>query len=285
MLLENGSIGSELGAVSPLRGVSPDPATMYDREDLERASRHLEQFYKNDLEPMRRGTDILNRSLVPGQVVIRLQDWLSATESRLLWIMGRALSPTPSDESATAAHVFHLAEDAGIPCIYFSFKISDISSHDTWDQKQQGMMVSLVYSLMRQLVLLVPPHFRSGHDFSTLLEKMDGSPETVTSALGMMPKLLSLAPRLLICVLDGLHHLSHPSINGQAEELLLMLQRPANNHTIKVLITTSGFFAGGSRLDASSRLDCSRLASRRPGRGVPGGRSLRILRFAPDSTQ
>lgn len=66
-------------------------------------------------------------------------------------------------------------------------------------------LISMVYSIVIQLTELVPQKFSTGIDLSPdRFKSLDRSPGTLADALVLMEELLTLAPRRLIVILDGL---------------------------------------------------------------------------------
>ncbi|KAK8040219.1 hypothetical protein PG991_000007 [Apiospora marii] len=146
------------------------------------------------------------------------------------------------------------------------------------DQKQK-LLVSMVYSLIRQLCRLVPPEI--GKDFEGLerFAQLDGSPQSIPIALALMKRLIEVSPGLLICVIDGLQLLDYGELVEYGNKLLGVLTGSVQDHVVKLLVTTSGSFTSGSKLGATARLDCSVAPGSLRGGAVPGGRSMHNLRL------
>jgi hypothetical protein len=249
----------------------------YSREKLEIDSRHLEDHIAGfDVIPTRHTKDI-EKLQVPGDIVARLQGWISAAKSQTLWISGTPFSPT-CEASSAAAYVTAIAERGSIPCISF-FCSPLFETTDPSKSSQEAQLVALLYSLIRQLTVLALPIFESNYDFYIELASLDGSLESIPKALDILSPLLKLAPRLLVCVIDKLQILDHVKINQYIDRLLDIFRVDDEIMVVKILITTSGFFSSGARLDVTERLDCARLPRKRAGKGQPGGRYLNALTF------
>ena len=253
--------------------------TTYHRQELEFESRFLQNVIGTQYLH-KTATHSFHERVIAGEIVSRLQQWISARSSMVLWLMGTPLSPLrTSDEANAAAHVVDLANSSGILCISFfceGYVGSDAASLGTVDS--QHRLVSLLYYLVRQLVLCTPEVFDDDCDYQAEFSQLNGTPESIPGALRMIRRLLGLAPRLLLCVIDGLQRLDQPTTSAHIEELLSILRNPAGDKVVKLLLTTRGFFPAGANLDATDRLVCSRLPSKQQGRGQPG-RSIQSLMF------
>lgn len=176
-----------------------------------------------------------------------------------------------SHESIAAAYTTTLIQSAKLSGIsYFCQKHGSRNIGIKHDNAHESLLLSLLYSLARQLVLLVPEHFDSSYDYHAVLTELDGTQKTIHAALDLIEQLLELAPNLLFCVIDGLHLLDRPSTTLSIKRLLEVLQSRHENKVLKVLIVTSGFITSAASLDATARLDCSRTSRKKPGRSLQG---------------
>lgn len=238
---------------------------------MEFQSRHLKRFFDADNASVELEPRHPRFNFIPVEIVARLQRWISAPESQLLWVMGRPFSSKTSDESIAAAYITTLIQSAEISCISFFCQQHETSNNGiNNDNSHDSLLISLLYSLTRQLTLLVPESFNNTYDYHAVLTELDGTQKTIHSTLDLIRRLLGLAPNLLFCVIDGLHLLDRPSTTLYIKELLEVLQIRQESKVLKVLIVTSGFITSAARLDATARLDCSRTPRRKPGRSLQG---------------
>ena len=181
---------------------------------------------------------------------LALQDWLSASDSRVLWIYGSSHTNTPSDLSSTSASVVSTINQAKLPLIAYQCQNSG-SSMDT--------LISMVYSVVIQLIWLLPEEFSTNIDLSHgRLSFFDRSVERLCHVIFFMEDLLTLAPRLLIVVIDGIQlcedGLGLDDERGTAIYLNCfrqILKNGGNDRIMKTLFTTDGVCDNLSRkLDA-----------------------------------
>ena len=76
-----------------------------------------------------------------------------------------------------------------------------------WDSNYthlRTLTIPLVYSVITQFIWLLPENFSTDKDFGfELFNSLDRSREKLPRALCLMEDLFTLAPRLLIVVIDG----------------------------------------------------------------------------------
>lgn len=168
---------------------------------------------------------------------LALQEWLSAPESRVLWIYGPSHTNKPSDLSSTSAFVVSTIYHAKLPLIAYQCQNSG-SSMDT--------LISMVYSVIIQLVWLLPENFSTDKNFGfELFSSLDRSRETLSRALCLMEDLFTLAPRLLIVIIDGIQLCEDGLDNERGTGMYLdffrkILKNSGNDRVLKTLFTTDG---------------------------------------------
>jgi hypothetical protein len=155
-----------------------------------------------------------------------------------------------------------------------------LKREDSNGVKMDGL-ISLLYSLVRQLIMLTPATIEDGYDYHSLLPSLNGAPESIPKALRLIEVLLRQVPRLLLCVIDGLQILDHGSATRYIGQLVDILQTREDGRVRKVLFTTSGIFMSGMKVKFADRLDCETLPRKSPGRSRPGGRSLGMIQAPP----
>ncbi|KAH7193950.1 uncharacterized protein B0J16DRAFT_336283 [Fusarium flagelliforme] len=236
------------------------------REELEVISRHVEK-YISDKKNMSSDKNIPNVQ-VPSEIAVRIQTWITSADSQALWIKGLTHPTHGRVASTTAAYVVALAHSTRIPCVSFFCQLPGLSG-----QKQHEQLISLLYSLIRQLSLLVPETMSPSSDLLSELGSLDGSLSSIPLAVKIIKVLYDFAPPLLFCVLDGLQFLGK---EGEASigQLIDILRKPHEGRVTKLLVTTKGMIPPCSRFGPRERLDCSRLPAKGPGGSLLSNRSL-----------
>ena len=175
----------------------------------------------------------------PNKAYFALQEWLSAPESRFLWMYGSANTSKPSELSSTSACLVSKIHNAKLPLI--AHQCDDSGS-------SMDKLISMVYSVVIQLIWLLPEDFSTKIDLSPCRsESLDRSVYRLPDVLFLMKDLLTLAPRLLIVVIDSIQ-LCEDGLgpdNNRGTEIYLDLFRKiltigGNARVQKTLFTTDG---------------------------------------------
>lgn len=212
---------------------------------------------------------------VSGEIVIRLQSWISAATTQTLWIIGKP--GYPSECSIAAAHVTTISSNAGFSALSFFLRPESLEPNSSRESSVVVHLITLLYSLIRQLISFLPESVEDAHDIRFALPLLDGTPESIPKALSLIQSLLKSAPPLLLCIFDGLQLLDHPKTNDFVDQLLGKFAGDSGDRVVKILLTTNGFCAAGEKVAVSDRLDCRTLPRRMPGRPSPGSRSIQRL--------
>lgn len=142
------------------------------------------------------GETIQRPTNTPRKQRLGLQQWLSASDSRASWILGPPTTSKPSDLSSLSDFLASTLTRAKVPLIAHKCQRSE---------SEQGALISMVFSVITQLIWLLPENFSTNKDSSLkLVNLLDRIPEKVPLALGVMEDLLALAPPLLVVIIDGI---------------------------------------------------------------------------------
>lgn len=229
---------------------------------------------------------------LPREAVVGVQDWLKETRSTTLWVEGPAGVPYPSGVSTTALYVSDLFAAAEIPCIAF-FPKSRCPGTSA-ECPQQRVLLNLLYSLLRQLINILPRVFTNDNNAMLALDKqrfdkLDGTVDSIEPAMELIRDLLPLAPqRPLVVVVNGLQlaESRRPETRTALNELVLLLQEQQQQlqGLVKLLFTTDGQSQVlGRVIGFRERLDLSRaMVGARAGRPLRGASSLRAVSLASD---
>lgn len=221
---------------------------------------------------------------VSGMVVVKLKEWLTSPRSDLLWILG---SNSHFDNEATLAalHILDIAMSARLPYVSFiCTPILDSPSSGTCKSEMTRcttLLIALLYSLIHQLLCLVPETFKDSCDLESAMKNMDGGEDTIPRALDIIQSLLRHRPTLLVVILDGLELLEDDSTVPHLRNLIGIIHSRNPDSRLKVLLGSRGFLESGVALDVDERVDCAVLPRRRPGKAQPDGRFLGELDSFP----
>jgi hypothetical protein len=253
----------------------------YTRRQLELDSRALQKYINTSGISAGLTDSGISNLQVAGEIVTRLQAWISGATSQTLWIIG--LTSFPAETTNAASYIVTIATKGNIPCVsYFCrFEKSEFLKREDSNGVKVDGLISLLYSLIRQLIMLAPPTLEEPYDCYTGLPLLDGSEKSIPQALDLIKILLTQVPRLLLCVIDGLQMLDQGSTTSYIRQLVDILQANEDGRVRKVLFTTSGIFMSGMKVKFKDRLDCETLPRKLPGKIRPGVRSLGVIHTPP----
>ena len=181
---------------------------------------------------------IPNYEQTAGKVFDSLQVWLSASESRTLWIYGPSNTAIPSDLSSASAFIFSMISRAKIPLIAHRCQPEDSA---------MTSLISMTYSLILQLVWLLPDEFCADKQFDAgRFALLDRSIRTLPDALVLMEDLLAMGPQVLMCILDGIQMSDDDCDDQEGTGIFLnffleILKHSKEGRILKLLFTTDGY--------------------------------------------
>ncbi|KAL4958495.1 hypothetical protein BDW69DRAFT_18 [Aspergillus filifer] len=225
----------------------------YSRVELQAASAHLQEHFNHaDQLPI---YDAGTKITVDANVVEILKQWATDTYSQVLAI-GSFSNTTgdthfPSRAAQISSCYASLAAETNAPIITF-FCSPRPASKDAMTEFQQGL-VALVYSLIRQLLEYLPPVLNGSATHTVKADNftlLDGTLTSWKEILSLIDTLLYYAPPLLMCIIDGLDRLSHPSTDEYIRSLVRIFvshtRNPDNSSPgrqsilLKILFTVEG---------------------------------------------
>jgi hypothetical protein len=190
-----------------------------------------------------------------------LQEWITSPSSGFFWISRVFTIDYPSPLSVVAANIVEMATNMQLPvCAFFCSWPADYPGKDL-QEKEAACVVDLLYSLIRQLVDLLPSEFECQHNSDPKLERLpnlDGleDPEVWTTSIDMLRNILSSIQQPVLIILDGIEHLDQTSVSDLANEVLGTLGEAVTNkiseignlkedkstskYALKALVTTAG---------------------------------------------
>jgi hypothetical protein len=210
-----------------------------------------------------------------------IQEWSTATASQMLWIMGTQEHRYPSSTSMIAASIIKSATNIGIPLVQIFC--------DWPGKNEEKVIVNILYSMIRQLVDILPPKVETRSDFSAArFGNFDGSFQTWDKALSICAELFLEVPSPLLVVIDGIEHVSLGSSREKVESLLGVLnahisrvsEQDKSPKLFKVLFTTAGNCAALNKLgnkDLKIVKASVKSAKQSPGKFQPGMTELLLF--------
>ncbi|WQF78715.1 hypothetical protein CDEST_03729 [Colletotrichum destructivum] len=255
-----------LHTITAFAAEQPKAKVQHTSEEVTLNSRFLEDYF--DRDRVRLPYDAFNPVMVDAETVSQISDWAKAPPPNLLWLEGNPMQCDDFDNPVTmmAARIVGLADQLKTPVVsYFCELRRDERLRDGNGSREAQPLVTLAYSLIRQLMELLPPAFESSSDLSTeRFRSLDGTIRSWNTALSVLADLVDTMPGSVFCIVDGLHWLNDRSTDGCLPELLRVLR----GGKLKVLLSTSG--RSVVLRDELSRSETVYMRSRQPpGRGIP----------------
>ncbi|KAE8157974.1 hypothetical protein BDV40DRAFT_276869 [Aspergillus tamarii] len=231
---------------------SSGPKHKYTRVELQLASKHLQDFFRNDDQVTDLDSDV--DVIAEDSVVESLQQWATNVHSQVLAIGGSPSTAFPSPVALVSACYATFARKAKLPVIshFCSLPTEERSGMTLFEQG----LISLAYSLIRQLIDYLPPVLE-GHAACNLnterFSPLNGTMTSWKEVLSLIDMLLYLAPPVLVCIIDGLDVLEDSSTDGPIRSLVRTLLTHTRHQTspaadgsqnqdvlLKVLFTVAG---------------------------------------------
>ncbi|KAJ0123668.1 hypothetical protein J7T55_012135 [Diaporthe amygdali] len=206
-------------------------------DDVALNSRHLEDYFSRDRVRLH-ANDSAPMPFEP-ETISRVTDWSNGEAVPMLWIDGPVMdceeerNPLPM----LTAQLIELTARSHLHVISYFCELS--RSVEAAEREAQAT-VSLVYSLIRQLIELLPPEFEAPVDFSEArFRRLDGTLKSCDESMQMFEDLLNLVPAATVfCFIDGLHLVDDKRVEESLQLFLRQLRR--DNGKLRVLFTTSG---------------------------------------------
>ncbi|KAI1338824.1 hypothetical protein F5Y15DRAFT_98862 [Xylariaceae sp. FL0016] len=244
------------------------------REQLERTSRIIDGYIEDAKEDLLRETDLMSRPNIPEEVTTEVQRWLTEENNSFLWIEGSGEDTADLPLTLLALHVYLITMRARIPIASF-FSKDTYNSAGSAPSSDVAGLVALLYSLIGQLVLLVPMSFNATRALTeSNFQMLDGELGSTDAALDIVEALLELSPPSLILVLNGLEIIESERTVKQLHRLLKSIRAQSKVKTLKLLLTTSGYCVVADKntdMNAREQVDAARFAQVRGRAHLPGG--------------
>lgn len=200
-------------------------------------SRHMEDFFSRE----RVRIPVNDSAPIPfePEVISRISDWSRGEAVPILWIDGPFTDGEEEQNPLTtlAAQLTELIDRRRLHVISY---FCELSHKVKAPEREIHATVALVYSLIRQLIELLPPEFEASTDFSEArFLRLDGSLNSWDEAMQMFKALLDAVPAANVyCIIDALHLMDDRRVEGSLRAFLSHLRR--GDAKLRVLFTTSG---------------------------------------------
>ncbi|RAR06416.1 phytanoyl-dioxygenase family protein [Stemphylium lycopersici] len=159
-------------------------------------------------------------------VADQIRSWIMATDSQLLYTSGMDPFGESSQTSDAASHYALVVREAGLPVCSYSCSLQS-EDPPAGRTRETVELVALVYSLIRQLVELLPS--TPGPKGVTMEDlrwtKLDGTLSTFSVALDILSALLLATKHaVVIIIIDGIDLLDDPSHRSTEKWLTDLVQ-------------------------------------------------------------
>jgi len=170
------------------------------------------------------------------EIFERGRQWKESAASQILWIQGPSNAPTPSRCTLMGA------------CMVANVQRAKMATISVFCEPSKDHLVEVVCTLIKQLVQILPDTFYSRLDFScTRFDLPCKTKSSGEQAISLLKDLLTVAPKTLLIVIDGLQLLDTAANHSNLKTLIGVLHQACNRaeagnaRVVKVLFTTDGF--------------------------------------------
>lgn len=253
------------------------------REEVELWASPLDSFLLDGRADILKMSNTPHKSMLPRETLEKLQNWIRVTSSAFLWVQGPVSVSMEQQLSLAAIRIRDLVLNAGIPCIAFSPKSRydfQQTNPSSGVPKRETILTALLYSMVGQLVRLLPPEFVPiGKITQRVFEDLDGSVESLPVALDLIALLLGHTPPTLVVIIDKLHLADSPATRPYLIKFVELFRDLGSRQMLKVLFTTAGSCAVLAKMiKKAEKVDAARMVQGRPGQHLRGWSSLGDLR-------
>ena len=193
--------------------------------------------------------DIPRAVALPSPMLARLRDWISSEESEILWVAGPEHYCYPSKMSAVAATMVALFTEEKPTAVFHFCDLPLPWTVQGGESREEIGLMSMVYSMIQQLIDHVPPRFDSSKDLGLKrFTPLDGNVSTLDGALELLRDLIPLCLPYLVIIIDGIEQLDDWKGQHGCKEFVKTLRqckplKPRDDEpqrVYKVLFTTAG---------------------------------------------
>ena len=220
----------------------------YEKETLQMYSEMLDDhvFGQTTIES---SLDVPQPVTLSKEMFAGLRDWISSDKTDMLWVAGPYDNCYPSKMSAIAATMVKVVAEAK-PMVVFHFcDLPNLRTIPKDKSVEEIGLISMVYSMIQQLIEQIQPQFDSSNDFGlNRLTPLDGNISTLDGALKLLSDLIPHCLPYIVFVVDGIERLDYREGQQGCQDVVNTLRRlttlkPRDDEPqpiYKVLFTTSG---------------------------------------------
>ncbi|KAI1460022.1 hypothetical protein F4805DRAFT_454962 [Annulohypoxylon moriforme] len=230
------------------------------REELEWLKQSLEPFIEDGKRDILSSSMLSDVPLIPNEVATDIQNWAQSKDSSLLWVEGPAYEAFGQALSSIGCRIWAISEDLSIPCIGFFAKTKYAFESPIIPMKDASL-VSMLYSIIVQLVSIVPKTFKATDGLvGGKLQQLDGTVQSIPTALGTLKALLSVIEPGLVCVICEYELIDCRENLATLEEFIRIFRDQPAERRVKVLFLSHGNCrALSSMTNLKQRSDATRL--------------------------
>lgn len=242
------------------------------KTELEQCLQLIAPYAENGKDEIALGSASTSLPVIPSEVISDIQRWVESRDSKLLWVEGPVFGPFDDVLSSVGLRVCTIAEGVGVPCVSFFAKMK-YTFPPQGMSVQEARLIAMLYSLVSQLVDVIPPTFRPVMSLTRgEFLKLDGTIQSVQVALGVLKALVSVAIPGLICVISGFDLVDSRENLGPLTDMIEIFRDQPPEKTVKVLFITKGNCRSLSKATSmNQRSDATRLVLTRGSSPLPGG--------------
>ncbi|KAI2464414.1 hypothetical protein F4781DRAFT_72887 [Annulohypoxylon bovei var. microspora] len=243
---------------------SSNAAVIITREDLEWLQQSLDPFVEDGKRGISSDSMLTDIPLIPNEVAVDIQSWAQSEDSNLLWVEGPAYGVFDEALPSIACQIQAISEDLGIPCISVFAKTKYTFESNAISIKDAGI-ISMLYSLIVQLINIIPTTFEAVEGLvGDKLQRLDGTVQSIPTAIGTLKALLSVIEPGLVCVICGFELVDCREHLSALEEFIQILREQPVERRLKALFLSQGNCRALSNMtNLKERSDATRMVQGR----------------------
>lgn len=207
------------------------------RDEILLSSACMEDFFNRNR--VRLSSEYFKVTYPDSETVSQLTDWTSTPERLIFNITGPYFEGDESENpmSMLAAKLVELAVRSKVPVVSYFCDLVRRKDLRVGNTQEVQSLVSIIYSLIRQLLELVAPILETNEDFGAdRFQKLDGTLESLDDALVLLHDVRLLLPGKVLCVIDGVQWTDTRLTAKHMKSFINILRKGK----MKVLLITSG---------------------------------------------
>lgn len=249
-----------------------DDITRNSRDAMLIASASLEDFFDRANTQLRESSESPGL-MVNSSIAHRMKSWVMATESQMLYTAGTDALDNDHENSTAASHYARMARENGIAVCTYSCSLNGLDP-PKGRTRETIELVALVYSLIRQLIELLPSvvSVEDARFLNQSWPTLDGTLDTFPQALKVLDALLgSTDHAILILIIDQIDVLDDRTYRSSEKWLDRLIELLIKNvHRKSQSALKIWFVSNGSSAALFMALDANEIAVSSPPRRKGG---------------